>query len=138
MKRWTIAVIASLIVMIGAVYVTTKAQAAPKKTMLMGEVIDITTYAMKGIRGEQMTKEGTFRVENGFPACLLCSLMGLRRLGAKPGVAAACATGGGIPAPFVLPPGAIEATRIRAIRGRSVPAANCLLSGEGQAVSLQR
>ncbi len=43
----------------------------PARQTIVGEVIDISSYAIDGARGETGRAQGQFRAENGFPIGLL-------------------------------------------------------------------
>ena len=47
------------------------ADAKPEEGMVVGEVIDIGNYAMKGLRGEENAAAGRYRSDLGFPIGIL-------------------------------------------------------------------
>lgn len=64
-------VVAVAFAMIVVVVTYSQAQTTPEKATIMGEVIDVAGYAMKGARGEESAAAGTYRAEGGFPVGIL-------------------------------------------------------------------
>ena len=71
MNRWIAGLTAGLLMAGGSLYLY--AQQAPKaeSKLIVGEVIDIVTYAMKGVRGEEMEAAGRYRADHGFPIAII-------------------------------------------------------------------
>ena len=69
MKKKTLIAVPVLIALTVAIYF--RAEAAPKRSTIMGEVIDVISYATKGVHGEEAIEEGQYRAENGFPVGIL-------------------------------------------------------------------
>ena len=69
MKRWTIYTIAIAIALSTTAFVG--AQQRAKKTMIVGEVIDVVDYTMKGWHGAEHAESGRYHAENGFPVAIL-------------------------------------------------------------------
>ncbi len=68
MKKAVLYVTLGCVLTLGAVQLS----AVPATTAtIMGEVIDIASYAMKDSRGEESAEEGRFRAEGGFPVGIL-------------------------------------------------------------------
>ena len=66
-KKWVLLLILVAVALGGVVY----SQGLPKRSTVMGEVIDIAGYTMKGAMGEEHAEAGQFRAENGFPVGIL-------------------------------------------------------------------
>ena len=71
MNRWIAGLTAGLLMAGGSLYLY--AQQAPKaeSKLIIGEVIDIVTYAMKGVRGEEMEAAGRYRADHDFPIAII-------------------------------------------------------------------
>ena len=73
MKKWAFNLIAAALLVAGTYYVSAQPQDAPKpeKKMIVGEVIDIAGFVMKGAIGEEHADAIKFRTEGGFPVGIL-------------------------------------------------------------------
>lgn len=66
--------LASVVTAIGftaVVFAATLTASQPEKGMIIGEVIDITSYAMHGRLGLEHREAGLYRAEHGFPIGLI-------------------------------------------------------------------
>lgn len=72
MKNVILGIILASLIFGGMSYVSAGGKnAAPQKGVIVGEVIDISTYAMQGGRGATQAESGLFRCELGFPVGIL-------------------------------------------------------------------
>lgn len=69
MKKKMLIAVPVLIALTAVLYL--KAEAAPDRSTIMGEVIDVVSYATKGLHGEEAIEEGQYRASNGFPVAIL-------------------------------------------------------------------
>lgn len=72
-KKWVVGITAGMVVFSGVAFVYAGEMTAPKpeKGMIIGDVIELSTYAMKGHGGEIFTEAGRDRAEKGFPVGIL-------------------------------------------------------------------
>lgn len=65
---WAAAALTTLAALVGTAYLNAQ---GPQRKTVIGEVIDVASYAMKGARGEEHAEAGAFRAEGGFPVGIL-------------------------------------------------------------------
>lgn len=72
-SRWFATSLAAIIVVgaIGYYSAAAKAKTEPVNGTIVGEVIDISDYAMYGRRGSEHAQSGSYRAEKGFPVAIL-------------------------------------------------------------------
>ena len=68
MKKTSVVIVLLMLCLVVSAYVG--AQPAKRQT-IVGEVVDIASYAMKGARGEEHRDAMKFRAEGGFPMGIL-------------------------------------------------------------------
>ena len=71
MRKWIFGLTATLVMGAGSIYLYAQQAPKPEKGMIVGEVIDVTTYAMKGARGEDMEEAGKYRANLNFPIAII-------------------------------------------------------------------
>ena len=55
----------------GSIYLCAQQAPKPETGMIVGEVIDVTTYTMKGARGKDMEEAGKYRANLNFPIAII-------------------------------------------------------------------
>lgn len=72
MKKWAAVLsVVALVALVGTSWLSVDAAAKPQKGVIVGEVISIAQYAMKGVSGEAGAESGNYQVEHGFPVGIL-------------------------------------------------------------------
>lgn len=72
MNKWLARLGATIVVLSAVAYVAAGGTAVkPEKGMVIGEVIDIAGYMMRGAQGEKDIEAGQFRAEQGFPVGII-------------------------------------------------------------------
>lgn len=71
MKKPLIVVLAAVLIFGVATYVQGAGSAKPKKGIIVGEVIEIVSYVMKGDHGPKFAEAGARRSDQGFPLGIL-------------------------------------------------------------------
>lgn len=71
MKKWAVAGALAVVACVAVALVNAQAEPKPEKGMVIGEVVELTAYAMKGPDAEDYLETAKDRAEHGFQLAII-------------------------------------------------------------------